>query len=112
MVYGVPKMHIFLFVLTQMHITLVTLMIERLLVEEYFIWDVTWYHGSTKNKAPLLYLPLRQNMLLLHLVVLKFYGWCKHYKKFKSLGLNLYLFCMTILVPYGNAQNQKKVMLN
>lgn len=34
-------------------------MFERVIVEEHFIWDITWYHGSTKEKAPLIYLFLR-----------------------------------------------------
>ena len=50
------------------------LMIARVLVEENFIWDPAWYHGLARNKAPLLYLLLRQSMFLLHIVVLNFYG--------------------------------------
>jgi len=50
------------------------LMITRILVEEHFIWDLASFHGLVGNKTPLLYILLRKNTLLMHLVVLNFYG--------------------------------------
>lgn len=58
---------------------------------------VSWF---IKKQGSIYLSTAKQDMLLFHLAVLKFYGWSKHYNTFKSFILNLHLFLVTILVPY------------